>query len=74
MMYYALIETNPDKGDYNCTYIRHWEGDAESLREHMRNMSAEVESMDTVEIRPATEDEIAWYESEFYEDGHMREG
>lgn len=68
MKYYALIETNPAKWDYNLVYIREWEGDAESLREHMRNMSDEVESMDTVEIRPATEDEIAWYLSSDYED------
>ena len=67
MNYYALIETDPAKWDYNCTYVREWEGDAESLREHMRNMS-DVDSMDTVEIRPATEDEIAWYLSDDYED------
>jgi hypothetical protein len=68
MKYYALRETDSTRWDYNLTYVREWAGDAESLREHLRNMSDGIDSMDTVEIRPATEEEIAFYQSADYED------
>jgi hypothetical protein len=68
MKYYALRETNEARWDYDLTYVREWEGDAESLRAHLQNMSDENDSMNTVEIRPATAEEIAFYQSADYED------
>lgn len=66
--YYALRETNPARWDYDLTYVREWHGDAESLIAHLINMSDGKDDFATVEIRPATAEEIAFYLSADYED------
>lgn len=68
MKFYALRETDKNRWDYNLVYVREWTGDAESLRKHLINMSDGTDTLDTVEIRPATEEEIARYIDEGYED------
>lgn len=68
MKYYAIMETKCDKRDYRVVYIREWNGDAESLREQLADWSAGYDDVSTLMIRPATEEEIAWFDSDDYEE------
>lgn len=64
--FFAIMQTKCDLRDYRKVYIREWEDDIESLREHIENMSDGTEDVSTYMIRPATEEEIKWFNSDDY--------
>ena len=67
MKIYAVMETNFNKIDYRVVYMREWEGDAESLREQLADWGCcDVSDLATLMIRPATVEEIEWYNSDAY--------
>jgi hypothetical protein len=66
MKVYAIVETVPSKRDYRVIYFREWNGDAESLREQLYDWSDGEADVSTLMIRPATAEEIEWFDSENY--------
>lgn len=64
--FFAIMQTNYEHPEYRKLYIRDWEDDIDSLREHIKNMSDDGSEVATLMIRPATDEEVEWYNSDNY--------